>query len=302
MKALLQLIRLPNLFTAPADSLAGWALATHPNGHPAQAAMLACSSVLLYLGGIVLNDLMDLNEDRVERPNRPLPSGAVSKRTAWALVLVSLPAGMFLAMLAGSLEALLAAVFLAVLVVMYNAGLKRTWMGPPTMGLCRGVNVLLGSSASHSHDYGFPAAWALAVLIALYVTGITCISRSEAKGGGKVLPGFGLALQMVALLGLLALSRAVAGSGTTSERAPEFIGFVALVGLLAIALRVGRAGVRAVRLATPAALQAAVKAGVLSLAAIHAMVVVGLPELGVAAVLIGLAIVAPVAARRLYVT
>jgi 4-hydroxybenzoate polyprenyltransferase len=295
MKSLLKLVRLPNLFTAPADALAGWYLAT-AGDDPARGALLGGCSVLLYLGGIVLNDLCDLRVDQEERPSRPLPSGAVPGRVAWGLVLGAFPLALVLGMAGGGLYGLLAAVFLGLLVILYNAGLKKTWLGPIAMGMCRGTNVLLG--ASPGGDYGYPWAWGLALAITVYVVGITCISRSEARGGGKLLSGIGVGIQLIALAGLVALSRLLSAAAEMAE--PISLGGLVLI--LAAGFRVTRAGWNGVRAATPEVLQRAVKAGVLSLSWLHAGVVLSAGGLGTAAALIGLSVLAGVAARRLYVT
>ena len=80
--AYLQLIRLPNVVTAAADSLAGWLLVTGSLGEPARWLPLLASSMVLYASGTMLNDVFDFEIDRQERPGRPLPSGRASRRTA----------------------------------------------------------------------------------------------------------------------------------------------------------------------------------------------------------------------------
>ena len=96
------------------------------------------ASALLYLAGLVLNDVFDLEIDRHERPERPLPSGRISlaaaRRLGWRLlwlgVLVGTGAGLFLGHLRpGTIAALLAACIL-----LYDAWLKRTFLGPLAMG------------------------------------------------------------------------------------------------------------------------------------------------------------------------
>src|SRR6266567_8976267 len=76
-RAWLQLLRAPNLFTVPGDPLAGFLLATA--GRPDIRLVFAITaSLCFYCHGLLLNDLADLAEDRRDRPNRPLPSGAAS--------------------------------------------------------------------------------------------------------------------------------------------------------------------------------------------------------------------------------
>ena len=99
-----QLVRLPNTFTAMADILLG-ALAAHAMGAlsgrwPAFLCLLAAST-LLYWSGMIWNDYFDLDQDRKERPGRPLASGRVALSTAMLLGLVFMAGGLLLAFLAG---------------------------------------------------------------------------------------------------------------------------------------------------------------------------------------------------------
>jgi 4-hydroxybenzoate polyprenyltransferase len=73
VRAYLQLVRLPNVFTAMADILLGFLL-THRRLDPwPQFALLLVASCLLYLAGMVLNDYFDREQDARERPFRPIP-------------------------------------------------------------------------------------------------------------------------------------------------------------------------------------------------------------------------------------
>src|SRR5215218_9701029 len=99
IKPYLQLIRLPNVFTAAADSLAGWLLVSGSLEAPARWLPLVAASMVLYAAGIALNDVFDYAIDLEERPARPLPSGRVSRRFAAWLGGAMLAAGPVLASL-----------------------------------------------------------------------------------------------------------------------------------------------------------------------------------------------------------
>ncbi len=181
LKPYLQLIRLPNVFTAAADSLSGWLLVQGSFQTPGRWLPLVAASMAIYAAGIALNDVFDYEIDLEERPKRPLPSGAVSRRFAtWAggglLVL-----GPLLAALSGSLGSVGVASVLAACVLAYDGGLKRTLLGPEVMGACRGLNVLLGMS--QAENLGGPAGWLVAGSLAVFVSGVTLISRSETETG-----------------------------------------------------------------------------------------------------------------------
>src|SRR5205814_2316634 len=78
----------------------------------------------------------------VERPEGPIPSGAVPPAVAAGLGAALLAAGIVLAGLAGG-SATLVAVVLALAIVLYDAVLKGTRAGFLNMGVCRGLNFYL---------------------------------------------------------------------------------------------------------------------------------------------------------------
>lgn len=79
----LELVRIPNAFTAIADCLAGYFIVSSNLNPP----VLACLvSGCLYSGGIVFNDYFDYEIDKKERPERVLPSGRISKKLLLFLV------------------------------------------------------------------------------------------------------------------------------------------------------------------------------------------------------------------------
>jgi 4-hydroxybenzoate polyprenyltransferase len=76
----LRLMRLPNLATAAADSMAGYLVVSGLQAvqwPPAACLLAVLASLGFYAAGMVLNDVYDVAIDRAERPERPLPSGAI---------------------------------------------------------------------------------------------------------------------------------------------------------------------------------------------------------------------------------
>jgi len=84
LKAWLEIIRLPNVLTAPGDPLAGMLLASLGIATiPWRDGLLLCAaSILFYMAGMILNDVMDIKEDTADRPGRPIPSGRISPMVA----------------------------------------------------------------------------------------------------------------------------------------------------------------------------------------------------------------------------
>jgi 4-hydroxybenzoate polyprenyltransferase len=202
----LELVRAPNLLTALADAAAGFLFT-----HPALArqdlpwfALLATASVLLYAGGVVLNDVFDCETDRRERPQRPLPSGRVSIRAAerlgWSLLAGGLALGWAVAAGTAELRPALVATGLAAMIVAYDRVIKRTPLGPVAMGACRSLNLLLGMSTA-AGPWGAEHAL-IAVAIGLYVTGVTWFARTEASSSrqGQLMVAAVVVLAGIALL------------------------------------------------------------------------------------------------------
>ena len=263
--SILQLIRLPNVITAAADSLAGWLLVGGALGETSGWLPLAGASMCLYTAGMALNDYFDLEVDRRERPGRPLPSGRVPPRVAAGIGWGGLALGLLLALVAGAgglSSTLVVGFLLALAILSYNAGLKQTFLGPPAMGSCRALNLLLGMSVAPG--LGGPVAWLAAGAFGLFVAGVTWISRSEAFGGETRNLLVGLTLQNLAFLGLAAAALMPGHFPNPSADRP----LVPLEGLLilgTIAVVVNNAAARAIREPTSKFFQLAVKTGVLSL-------------------------------------
>ena len=185
--AYVQLFRLANVFTALADVLMGF-LFTHPDLKAAielqsRAVPLLLASALLYTAGMVLNDVFDVELDRTERPERPLPSGKITVTAARWLGFAMLIAGAALPAVfviqAHTWRPLAVSGGLALLVLLYDAILKRTPLGPLAMGGCRFLNVLLGMSlvAGPWSAVNYQVAGS----IGLYIVGVTWFARNEAK-------------------------------------------------------------------------------------------------------------------------
>jgi 4-hydroxybenzoate polyprenyltransferase len=190
----LQLMRLPAVFTAMADVTMGFLFVqlggTQWSPTPwdlATLATLIVASSLLYVAGMVLNDVFDVEIDRRERPERPIPSGRVpldsARRLGWRLLTLGVVAGSGAVFFTGSLRSGVVAAILATAVLLYDAWLKRTPLGPIAMGACRTLNVLLGMSAV---DLPFHAEhWLVAGAIGVYVAGITLFARKEAEQSSR---------------------------------------------------------------------------------------------------------------------
>lgn len=175
------------MITSVADVLAGVAIAGVflPGNLAAhlQAVVLLClSTACLYSGGIVFNDIFDADLDKVERPERAIPSGRVSLQNAVIFGSIFLVAGIILAGLVSPTSGSLAA-GISFLALLYNRKSKHHFFfGPLNMGFCRGLNLLLGVSVLTNELSAF---YFLAAVPIVYIFSITMISRGEVHGGSK---------------------------------------------------------------------------------------------------------------------
>jgi 4-hydroxybenzoate polyprenyltransferase len=299
IKPYLQLVRLPNVSTAAADSLAGWLLVRGSLDEPGRWLPLVTASMAIYAAGIALNDVFDYEIDHRERPNRPLPSGRVSRRFAARLGGLLLALGPSLAALSGVWESLVMASVLAGCVLAYDAGLKRTVLGPAVMGACRGLNILLGMS--QAARLGGPSGWLVAGSLALFVTGVTWMSRSEIESGRRAGVIGGVILQDLAILGLLSTALHPSGFPALSLVRPYVVSGGVIV-LLAVLMIVNRAAGHAIGQPVPERLQTAVKTGVLSLVWLNVGVVAAVRGPGPALAVAVLWVPAFLLGRWLYLT
>lgn len=204
LRAYAQLVRLPNLFTAWADILLGWLVV---GGSGSGLGLALAASSCLYTAGMVLNDFFDAAVDARERPQRPIPSGRISRRTAGFLGLLLLLAGVaFAALLPGPEDTLgwpiapplAVSLVLAFCIVLYDGVLKVTPVGPVVMGTCRFLNVLLALCSP-----GYWPAWRLvwpAAGVGLYIVGVTWFARKEAETSSRATLSLGVGFMVLAVL------------------------------------------------------------------------------------------------------
>ncbi|MES0833094.1 SCO3242 family prenyltransferase [Nocardiopsis tropica] len=230
---LARLVRLPAALSVPGDTLAGAAAAGGLRGPGAWA--LPAASVCLYWAGMALNDYADREVDAVERPERPIPSGAVLPGEALAVASGLTVTGVGLAAAAGGRRAAGVATALAATVWGYDLLLKQTPLAPLGMAAARGLDVLLGAGARPADAAG-PA-----LALAVHTLGVTALSRGEVHGTRPAVAAGSLLCTLAAAALAAAPARPARrrAAGGTPERALAG----ALAGLFAV--RVGSAQVRA---------------------------------------------------------
>jgi len=150
--------------------------------------LLMTTSILLYVVGIIINDYRDLEIDRKERPDRPLPAGKISPRSALAFVFVATISAIFLATLVG-IPSVLLAVILLITIIAYDCWLKNNFLGYFAIALARVINVVLGYSAGITlliiNQNEITRLSVILISTFLYVTAISYMSRIEVEPSPK---------------------------------------------------------------------------------------------------------------------
>src|SRR5688500_14021024 len=258
-------MRPANIVTAVSDILAGIAIACFVVGIKwtelsfLPVFLLVLSTIGLYGGGVVFNDVFDAELDKKERPERPIPSGLISKNSAAVFATMLLILAVVVAALVH--EQLLSSSFfvalsIAIAAVLYDKwGKHHSFLGPLNMGLCRGLNLLLGMSI-------FPevllAYWPISFVPVIYIAAITMISRGEVHGGKKTTLLAAVVFYFIVIASILATA---IGNGSLVYA----IGFVVLfVALIFPPL------LKALKEPRGALIGKAVKAGVIALIAMNA--------------------------------
>ncbi|MEU9917016.1 SCO3242 family prenyltransferase [Streptomyces sp. NPDC051001] len=267
---LAQLVRLPAALSVPGDVLAG--AAAGAGTPPPRILGTMASSIALYWAGMALNDYADATVDAVERPQRPVPSGRVGRRTALATACGLTAAGLGLAALTGGRRALGTALPLTGLVWAYDLGLKSTPAGPAAMAGARTLNVLSGAQPGHR-----VAALPAALLVGAHTYTVTALSRHEVSGAPREVPAATLVGSAATAVAAAALPGIRKRGGTARTGAA--------VGALAYLASYGTAQVRAAREPSATNVRNAVGTGIMSLMPLQAALTAGGGKAGLAGVL-----------------
>ncbi|MBQ1569051.1 MAG: hypothetical protein IIZ70_04060, partial [Kiritimatiellae bacterium] len=209
--AWLKLFRVVNLPTVPGDVFVGAAAVacsvTSLKMGFAPVWWTAVSSVLIYMFGLVQNDILGAKTDK----DRPIPDGLISIRAAkfscaacwfFAWIIAWIP----FRGISGCFWLFVVFIAMTVLVSAYNATKK-----PLLMGLCRALNMVYGgvavavACASDISEMPFLLIGALFCIWTLYITLVTWYSKDEENDPEKkrrvgALVGAIVYLQLLALV------------------------------------------------------------------------------------------------------
>lgn len=249
-------MRPANIVTSVADVLAGIAISGYLANENFSATyissilLLSISTIGLYGGGVVFNDVFDAELDKVERPERPIPSGVISKGEASLLGIILFAIGIIAAAIVSVLSGLIAVSIIIAALVYDKWSKHHAFAGPFNMGLCRGLNLLLGISIIIP---AVSAWWFLAIIPIIYIAAITMVSRGEVHGGSKSTLYFAGLFYCLVIASILFLS-----SGRDML-------WWSVIFLIPFSWMIFSALIKAIRLTSPQNIGKAVRAGVIAL-------------------------------------
>jgi len=147
MKPYITLVRPINFIITALSILASCLLAGGTQEQLLIMIFASLSGALIGAGGMVINDILDIEIDRINKPERPLPSGAVERYDA--LMFYAILTGFGLIMSAYTTRAAFIIAFIAVpTIVLYSKVLKGTpLLGNITVGALTGLAFIYGGAA-----------------------------------------------------------------------------------------------------------------------------------------------------------
>ncbi|MEX2215760.1 MAG: UbiA family prenyltransferase [Phycisphaeraceae bacterium] len=190
-RAWLELMRISNLPTVWTNVFVGFAIDRWPGNVGAiergwrievwEVVALCIAMSLIYIGGMAMNDVLDQDVDKLERPHRPIPSGRVSPFAAQRFVQICFILGVVITWWVRPTSTVLAGILVGT-IALYNLLHKKHAWSVLLMGLCRGLLILMAPTRSEADPQRIGLLLiALPLAITLYTAGITIISRGETK-------------------------------------------------------------------------------------------------------------------------
>lgn len=137
--------------------------------------------------GNLVNDIKDLEIDRINNPERPLPSGRVSRRAASVMAVISLIVGVL-----GSIPLGIFPFFIvitaALLLFAYSAYIKRTLASNFLVALIAGMSFLLGGIVVHNALCVIPFIFSIFIHVPREIVKDVMDMEGDKTAGIKTIP------------------------------------------------------------------------------------------------------------------
>lgn len=186
-RAWLEIMRISNAPTVVSNAIAGGVLGYFAKGDAAGQDLLGARWIVIlaplgcYIGGMVLNDAFDARIDARERPERPIPSGRISRSSAFIVGALLLLGGVAFAAATGSMLATLAAAVLAITVLAYDAVHSYTAASTVLLAVCRALAAIIPMAVFAPDAQTIASSGILAhpVVLAAWTLLLSILARGE---------------------------------------------------------------------------------------------------------------------------
>jgi len=190
LKSWLVLTRCSNLPTVWSNVISGWLLGMAavirtptvivPSALNSTLFILLLGISLLYVAGMILNDVFDYEWDCKNRPERPLPAGFISRSKAkWVGIIILLLGLALSAFSAGRFFKL--TFLLTIFILWYDVAHKGNSLAPVVMGACRALLPIVGFMVATRHGiYELPSTvYVYAAVLGIYTYALTWVAKYE---------------------------------------------------------------------------------------------------------------------------
>ncbi|MEL9969820.1 MAG: UbiA family prenyltransferase [Metallosphaera sp.] len=176
MSQVLKLIRVHNVIGAGLGAFTGYVASSMWKINPVELILAIVVVASVAAGGYAINDVYDVEIDRINKPERPIPSGAISIRAAASLSYALMGFGVLLSIIQGYLE-FLVALLTSIALLFYARDIKRTGIyGNLIVATTTALSLFYGGLSFHT------GPWLGRIWIPVLYTFLLTLSREIVKG------------------------------------------------------------------------------------------------------------------------
>jgi len=202
IKPYLELVRIPGIFTAFTNILLGFFISQSTTVDWFSLLPLLVTSGFLFLAGMALNDYFDYKIDVRERPNKPLPSGKISKKFALYIGFSFLIIANIISSFVG-FEAVIITIIMTILILAYDIKLKSIpIVGIINLSSIRFANVILGGSAVILNQELF----IVAIPIGIFISAISIFAKIERSKYSKNIEILNVVLIIITIISVVIIT------------------------------------------------------------------------------------------------
>ncbi|AGJ62874.1 UbiA family prenyltransferase [Saccharolobus islandicus] len=176
LKSYMQLVRMHNVIGAALGAIMGFLVSSQWYLELKGILLSALVVGLIAAGGYVINDVYDVEIDKINKPYRPIPSGRISVNKAKALSITLFVIGIALSILL-NIYAIVIALLTTIGLVYYAKDLKKTgFYGNLLVATTTALSIFYGGLAFFSDN------WLLRIIIPTFYSFFLTLIREIVKG------------------------------------------------------------------------------------------------------------------------